>query len=57
VVDAASGETVGRVDDLQSFAVSLPAYGAMFLVLEAPEPEPEAEPESESEAEVDAEVG
>jgi len=33
VMDAASGDTVGRVDDLQSFAVSLPAYGAMFLVL------------------------
>ncbi|MCR2784800.1 MULTISPECIES: maltose alpha-D-glucosyltransferase [unclassified Microbacterium] len=33
VVDAASGETVGRVDDLRSFAVSLPAYGAMFLML------------------------
>jgi trehalose synthase len=38
VVDAASGETVGRVDDLQSFAVSLPAYGAMFLLLEPEEP-------------------
>ncbi|MCK6068249.1 MULTISPECIES: maltose alpha-D-glucosyltransferase [Microbacterium] len=38
VVDAASGETVGRVDDLQSFAVSLPAYGALFLVLEPVEP-------------------
>ena len=33
VTDASSGETVGRVDDLQSFTVSLPAYGAMFLVL------------------------
>jgi trehalose synthase len=33
VVDAATGETVGHVDDLQSFAVSLPAYGAMFLLL------------------------
>ncbi|MCR2828492.1 maltose alpha-D-glucosyltransferase, partial [Microbacterium sp. zg.Y909] len=33
VVDAASGETVGRVDDLRSFSVSLPAYGAMFLLL------------------------
>ncbi|HCJ48738.1 MAG TPA: maltose alpha-D-glucosyltransferase, partial [Microbacterium sp.] len=39
VVDAASGETIGRVDDLQSFSVSLPGYGAMFLVLEAPEAE------------------
>ncbi|GLJ80009.1 maltose alpha-D-glucosyltransferase [Microbacterium imperiale] len=38
VVDAASGETLGRVDDLQSFSVSLPAYGAKFLVLNAPEP-------------------
>ena len=34
VVDAATGETIGRVDDLQSFSVSLPAYGAMFLVLQ-----------------------
>jgi trehalose synthase len=38
VLDAATGETLGRVDDLQSFSVSLPAYGAMFLLLrpEAP---------------------
>ncbi len=34
VVDAASGEEVGRVDDLRSFSVSLPAYGALFLLLE-----------------------
>ncbi|MET3469283.1 maltose alpha-D-glucosyltransferase [Microbacterium sp. NPDC006705] len=38
VYDAASGETIGRVDDLQSFSVSLPGYGAKFLVLRAPEP-------------------
>lgn len=38
VVDAATGEALGRVDDLQSFAVSLPAYGALFLVLTPPEP-------------------
>jgi trehalose synthase len=38
VVDASTGETVGRVDDLQSFSVSLPAYGAMFLVMEPVEP-------------------
>lgn len=38
VVDAASGEPVGRVDDLQSFSVSLPPYGAMFLLLEPEEP-------------------
>ena len=38
VVDAASGESVGRVDDLQSFSVSLPAYGALFLVLRPAEP-------------------
>lgn len=41
VVDAASGETIGRVDDLQSFAVSLPPYGALFLVLTPPEPSAE----------------
>ncbi|WP_194397716.1 maltose alpha-D-glucosyltransferase [Microbacterium atlanticum] len=38
VRDAASGESVGRIDDLQSFSVSLPAYGALFLVLEPVEP-------------------
>lgn len=38
VVDAASGQTIGRVDDLKSFSVSLPAYGAMFLVLQPTEP-------------------
>ena len=38
VTDASTGETVGRVDDLQSFAVSLPAYGSMFLLLEPVEP-------------------
>jgi len=43
VTDAATGEEVGRVDDLQSFSVSLPAYGARFLMLHAPDPEPEAD--------------
>ncbi|WP_345800229.1 maltose alpha-D-glucosyltransferase [Microbacterium sp. AZCO] len=38
VMDAASGDDIGRVDDLQSFSVSLPAYGAMFLLLQAEEP-------------------
>jgi trehalose synthase len=37
VMDAASGEEVGRVDDLRSFSVSLPAYGAMFLLLQPAE--------------------
>jgi trehalose synthase len=37
VVDAATGDSVGRVDDLRSFSVSLPAYGAMFLMLEPAE--------------------
>ena len=37
VVDTASGEEVGRVDDLQSFSVSLPAYGALFLLLQPAE--------------------
>ncbi|WP_019179407.1 maltose alpha-D-glucosyltransferase [Microbacterium yannicii] len=41
VVDAASGETVGYVDDLRSFSVSLAAYGAMFLLLRSPETETE----------------
>ncbi|HWM15312.1 MAG TPA: maltose alpha-D-glucosyltransferase, partial [Microbacterium sp.] len=46
VVDAASGDRVGSVDDLRSFSVSLPAYGAMFLMLEpadAPADQPGAE--------------
>lgn len=33
VVDAATGDVVGHVDDLRSFSVSLPGYGALFLVL------------------------
>lgn len=37
VVDATSGAEVGRVDDLRSFSVSLPAYGAMFLLLQPAE--------------------
>ena len=39
VRDAASGEVIGHVDDLQSFTVSLPAYGATFLLLEPGEPD------------------
>ena len=38
VVSAATGETLGRVDDLLSFAVTLPAYGALFLTLHPSEP-------------------
>ncbi|WP_206446564.1 maltose alpha-D-glucosyltransferase [Agrococcus sp. KRD186] len=38
VVDAESGERVAHVDDLQSFSVSLPAYGGLFLALEPIEP-------------------
>ncbi|WP_395640972.1 maltose alpha-D-glucosyltransferase [Pseudolysinimonas sp.] len=34
VVSAATGETIARVDDLLSFPVSLPAYGALFLTLD-----------------------
>ncbi|HEX5859026.1 MAG TPA: maltose alpha-D-glucosyltransferase [Microbacterium sp.] len=34
VVDAASGDELGRVDDLRSFSVSLPAYGAVFLLVQ-----------------------
>ncbi len=36
VVDAETEEETGRVDDLQSFSVSLPPYGARFLLLSAP---------------------
>ena len=42
VVSAETGESIGTVDDLLSFAVSLPPYGMLFLVLE-PAVEP-AEP-------------
>lgn len=41
VVDAASGDEIGRVDDLRSFSVSLPAYGALFLLLQPEEEEAE----------------
>jgi trehalose synthase len=34
VTDAADGAEVGVVDDLSSFPLSVPAYGARFLVLE-----------------------
>jgi trehalose synthase len=38
VVDATTGETIARVDDLQSFGVALPPYGGLFLLLRvAPE--------------------
>jgi trehalose synthase len=43
VTDAASGDVLGRVDDLYSFSVSLPAYGAMFLVLQPEETDAEAD--------------
>lgn len=47
VVDAATGDVIGRVDDLQSFAVALPAYGARFLLLRAEEADEEAETAAE----------
>ncbi|PPF88279.1 maltose alpha-D-glucosyltransferase [Subtercola sp. Z020] len=34
VVDATTREEIGRVDDLQSFSVSLPPYGGLFLIIE-----------------------
>lgn len=39
VVDAATGRPIARVDDLLSFPLRLPAYGGLFLLLEAPEPD------------------
>jgi len=36
VTDAADGREVGTVDDLASFPLSVPAYGARFLVLMRP---------------------
>lgn len=41
VVSAADGATIARVDDLLSFPVTLPGYGALFLQLEPTEPEEE----------------
>ncbi|TIH39060.1 maltose alpha-D-glucosyltransferase [Subtercola vilae] len=35
VTDATTGDEIGRVDDLQSFAVSLPPYGGLFLLIGA----------------------
>ncbi len=35
-IDAATGEAVGRVDELQSFSLELRPYAGLFLVLEAP---------------------
>ncbi|MFG6402239.1 MULTISPECIES: maltose alpha-D-glucosyltransferase [unclassified Microbacterium] len=43
VVNAETGETIGRVDDLQSFPMQLPPYGGLFLLLEAPDPDEEYE--------------
>lgn len=41
VVDAATGDVLGQVDDLFSFSVSMPAYGALCLVLQPVEADPE----------------
>ena len=41
VVSAADGATIARVDDLLSFPVTLPGYGALFLQLEPTESEDE----------------
>jgi trehalose synthase len=41
VIDATTGETIARVDDLQSFGVNLPAYGGLFLLLSAAAPDAE----------------
>ncbi len=39
VIDAATGDSIAHVDDLQSFSVSLPPYGGLFLTLEPITPE------------------
>ncbi|WP_322410895.1 maltose alpha-D-glucosyltransferase [Microbacterium invictum] len=44
VRDAATDEVIGHVDDLQSFTVSLPAYGGVFLLLEPGEPDEDEDP-------------
>ena len=44
VIDAATGDTLAHVDDLNSFGLRLPAYGGLFLLLEAPDPAELAHP-------------
>ncbi|MFS0865987.1 maltose alpha-D-glucosyltransferase [Microbacterium sp. 179-B 1A2 NHS] len=44
VTDAETGETVARVDDLQSFPLRLGPYQGRFLLLTPPDPESEAHP-------------
>ncbi|WP_438354100.1 maltose alpha-D-glucosyltransferase [Microbacterium sp. CJ88] len=39
VIDARSGDTIARIDDLQSFSLELAPYEGRFLLLGAPEPE------------------
>jgi len=46
VVDAATDEEIGFVDDLFSFPISLEPYGARFLILQREEVEPETGAES-----------
>ena len=41
VIDAATGETIGHVDDLRSFGVHLEPYGGLFLILNEPAPDPQ----------------
>ena len=41
VIDATTGETIGHVDDLQSFVVHLEPYGGLFLLLREPAVEDE----------------
>ena len=43
VTDATTGESVGKVDDLQSFSVSLEPYAGLFLIIEPEVVEPEPE--------------
>jgi len=41
VTDATTGESIGKVDDLQSFSVSLEPYAGLFLIIEPEVVEPE----------------
>jgi trehalose synthase len=44
VIDAETGESVARVDDLQSFSIELAPWAGRFFVLEAPDPDDESWP-------------
>lgn len=55
VRDLTTGRTIGEVDALGGFSVSLGAYDGVALIIDEPEPEPEDAEESSAEAQPTAE--